>query len=144
MPQASLRPHRCAGERAASLSDIRSANRADGLPIPWGALSALAADRWDPHTLYTGYDSFYRESRIFTLDIGRSPAVITDEVLRRGDETVDLDLEGIAQRLDRGFWAVSEGAGSVDDPDRPVSSMSGRYPTGQCRSTTAPSPALSS
>ncbi|MGH8567122.1 MAG: hypothetical protein ACREXU_03675 [Gammaproteobacteria bacterium] len=28
---------------------IRSANRADGLPIPWGALSALAADRWDPH-----------------------------------------------------------------------------------------------
>lgn len=102
---------------------IRAANRADGLPIPWGALSALAADRWDPHTLYTLYDSFYRESRIFTLDIRRSPAVITDElVLRRGDETVDLDLEGIAQRPDRGFWAVSEGAGSVDDPDRPVSS----------------------
>ncbi|MGH9892536.1 MAG: esterase-like activity of phytase family protein, partial [bacterium] len=76
------------------------------------------------HTLYTGYDSFYRESRIFTLDIRRSPAVITDElVLRRGDETVDLDLEGIAQRPDRGFWVVSEGAGSVDDPDRPVSSL---------------------
>ncbi len=103
---------------------IRSANRADGLPIPWGALSALAADRWDPHTLYTGYDSFYRESRIFTLDIRRSPAVITGElVLRRGGETVDLDLEGISQRPDRGFWAVSEGAGSVDDPDRPVSSL---------------------
>ncbi|MGQ0593522.1 MAG: esterase-like activity of phytase family protein [Gammaproteobacteria bacterium] len=103
---------------------IRSANRAGGLPIPWGALSALVADRWDPHTLYTVYDSFYRESRIFTLDIRRSPAVITDElVLRRDGETVDLDLEGIAQRPDRGFWAVSEGAGSVDDPDRPVSSM---------------------
>ncbi|MGH9893998.1 MAG: esterase-like activity of phytase family protein, partial [bacterium] len=35
---------------------IRSANRVDGTPIPWGALSALAADRRDPHTLYTAYD----------------------------------------------------------------------------------------
>ncbi len=103
---------------------LRSANRPEGLPIPWGALSALAADRWDPHKLYTGYDSFYRESRIFTLDVRRSPAVITGElVLRRGGETVDLDLEGIVQRPEGGFWVASEGAGSVDDPERPVSSQ---------------------
>jgi len=38
-------------------------------------------------------------------------------------ETVDLDLEGIAQRHDGGFWAVSEGVGSVDDPERPVASV---------------------
>ncbi len=103
---------------------IRSANRVDGTPIPWGALSALAADRWDPHTLYTAYDSFYRQSHIFSLDIGKKPAVITDElVLHRNGETVDLDLEGIAQRPDGGFWAVSEGAGSVDHPGRPVTSV---------------------
>ncbi|MGH8473906.1 MAG: esterase-like activity of phytase family protein, partial [Gammaproteobacteria bacterium] len=80
--------------------------------------------RWDPHTLYTAYDSFYRQSRIFSLDIGRQPAVITDElVLHQNGEAVDLDLEGIAQRRDGGFWAVSEGAGSVDDPERPVASV---------------------
>lgn len=54
---------------------ILSANRADGLPIPWGALSALAADLSDPK--------------------------------RHAGE----------------FWLVSEGAGSVDDPDRPVTSV---------------------
>jgi len=103
---------------------IRSADRIDGTPIPWGALSALAADRWDPDTLYTAYDSFYRQSRIFSLDIGNKPAVIRDElVVQRNGETVDLDLEGISQRSDHGFWAVSEGAGSVDDPARPVTSV---------------------
>ncbi len=107
-----------------SYPTIRSANRVDGTPIPWGALSALAADRWDPRTLYTAYDSFYRQSRIFSLDIRKKPAVITGElVLHRDGETVDLDIEGIAQRPDRGFWAVSEGAGSADDPGRPVTSV---------------------
>jgi len=107
-----------------SYPTIRSENRGDGTPIPWGALSSLAADRWEPRTLYTAYDSFYGQSRIFSLDIGRTPAVITGElVLRRNSETVDLDIEGIAQRPDRGYWAVSEGAGSVDDPERPVTSL---------------------
>jgi DNA-binding beta-propeller fold protein YncE len=103
---------------------VRSTDRADGLPIPWGALSALAADPDDPYKAYTAYDSFYRESRIFELDLSDFPAVIFKEIVL-GDEngeTVDLDVEGLAVRADGGFWVVSEGAGSVDDPNRPVTS----------------------
>jgi hypothetical protein len=103
---------------------VKSADRDDGLPIPWGALSALAADPQDPDKAYTAYDSFYRQSRIFELDMSDFPAVIIDEIVLRNEnsETVDLDVEGLAVRADGGFWLVSEGAGSVDDPDRPVTS----------------------
>ncbi len=91
-----------------------------GSPIPWGALSALAADRHDPHTAYTAYDSFYRKSRLFVLDVGDKPARITDEIVLRGNggATVDLDLEGLATRKDGSFWVVSEGSGSAGDSDR--------------------------
>jgi hypothetical protein len=53
------------------------------------------------------------------------PALITEEIVLRDDagETVDLDPEGIAVRADGGFWVASEGAGSVDDPSRPVTSL---------------------
>jgi hypothetical protein len=104
---------------------VKSADREDGLPIPWGALSALAADPEDPYKAYTAYDSFYRQSRIFELDLSDFPALITNEiVLTDGGMTVDLDVEGLAVRTsdDGGFWVVSEGAGSVDDPNRPVTS----------------------
>ncbi|ETW92839.1 MAG: hypothetical protein ETSY1_41895, partial [Candidatus Entotheonella factor] len=113
------------GEGPATYPTIASANRADGLPIPWGALSALAADRDAPQTAYTAYDSFYRESRLFTVDLSASPPMITGEILLRdvNGSTFDLDIEGLSTRADGGFWVVSEGAGSVDDPDRPVTSM---------------------
>ena len=43
---------------------------------------------------YTAYDSFYRESRIFTVDVGVSPAVITDETVLQdtNGNTFDLDI----------------------------------------------------
>jgi hypothetical protein len=104
---------------------VQSADRADGLPIPWGALSALAADPKDPYKAYTAYDSFYRESRIFELDLSDFPALIIDEIVLKDedDDTVDLDVEGLAVRTGGGFWVVSEGAGSVDDGSRPVTSL---------------------
>lgn len=103
---------------------IKSANDLEGLPIPWGALSALAADLNDPGLAYTAYDSFYKKSRIFTLNVSDFPAIITDEIiLTDKGATVDLDVEGLAARGEGGFWVVSEGAGSVDDPKRPVTSM---------------------
>lgn len=78
--------------------------------IGWGALSALAADRSDADTLYTVHDSYYKRSRIYTLDVGQTPAVITGEtVLAKGGATVDYDLEGLVQRADGSFWGVSEG-----------------------------------
>jgi hypothetical protein len=61
------------------------------------------------------------------MDVSQHPAVITDEiVLMDGNLTVNLDPEGIAVSAtgDDSFWLASEGAGSVDDPNRPVTSNS--------------------
>ncbi|MCB1888060.1 MAG: esterase-like activity of phytase family protein [Rhodocyclaceae bacterium] len=59
---------------------LRSADRADGSPIPWGALSGLAADASDASRLYAVDDSFYAGNRIFSIDIGQSPALIAAEM----------------------------------------------------------------
>lgn len=110
----------------ASYPTIVSADRPDtdavgaGLPIPWGALSALAADREDADTVYTAHDSFYQQSRLYSVDVGQTPAVITGETVLRtaGGATVNYDVEGVVQRPGGGFWLVSEGAGSAPSPSR--------------------------
>tara|TARA_A100001037_G_scaffold306864_1_gene357676 strand:+ start:15403 stop:17889 length:2487 start_codon:yes stop_codon:yes gene_type:complete len=131
---------------------ITSLDREDGTPIPWGALSALAADPADANRAWTVYDSFYKESRILTLDLDGAPAYITDDfvihdshrrfqralrwatwrgqnpdldpdALRNEDETVNLDPEGLAVREDGGFWVASEGNGTVGDAERPIKSL---------------------
>ncbi len=102
---------------------ILSANGKDRKPIAWGALSGLAADRYRDHLVYAVVDSFYQESRILKIDRSDAPAVIFDDIhLTQDGERVNLDLEGVVQRARGGFWVVSEGAGSVDDEDRPVES----------------------
>jgi len=99
-------------ERAApAYPTIRSAKRADGLPIAWGALSGLAADRTQAGRLFAVTDSVYAGApRILTIDATRKPAVITGETLvtRNGAAAEKLDLEGIAT-ADEGFWLASEG-----------------------------------
>lgn len=117
---------------------VRSADRANGTPIPWAALSGLALDQQHAKTLYTIHDSFYQQSRIYRMNIRKSPAVITDEIVLRDtsgvlraiaphmvndDNTVNLDQEGIAARADGGFWIASEGNGTVGDPARPVRTL---------------------
>lgn len=103
---------------------IYSGNGPNGLPIPWAALSALAAHPALPHRLFTAYDSFFAQSRIFEVDVQDAPVKITREIILRDREgnTVNLDVEGLAARRFGGFWVVSEGKGSVDDPSRPVAS----------------------
>ncbi|MGD2084179.1 MAG: esterase-like activity of phytase family protein, partial [Chromatiales bacterium] len=106
---------------------VESADRADGTPIPWGALSGLAVDPSEAGTVYTIHDSFYSHSRIYRMDVGPRPAVITGEIvlmdrlgalaavepgLVNADGTVNLDQEGVATRADGGFWVASEGAGT--------------------------------
>ena len=55
-------------------------------------------------------DSYYAESRIFTVDASKKPAIINKAtVLSKDGATVNYDLEGIAQRADGSFWLVSEG-----------------------------------
>ncbi len=99
-------------------------------PIPWGALSGLAAERGDDSTVFAVHDSFYQKSRIYEIDRSTSPARITDELVLHdhadrliealedlkaelpgtddfdptsfvnGDGTVNLDLEGVARDLE--------------------------------------------
>lgn len=81
--------------------------------IPWGALSGMVADNDDANTLYAVPDSYYKQSRIFKLDVSNQPALIKEAiVLQKDGATVDYDLEGIAQREDGSFWLVSEGNSS--------------------------------
>ncbi len=113
-------------------------------PIPWGALSALATPPNTTRNAFTVHDSFYRRSRIFRVDLGRNPAVITAERELRDDQgllldaleslkaqlpgtddfdptdiveadgAVNLDAEALAW-FRGGFWVASEGAGNLVD-----------------------------
>ncbi|MCO6048987.1 esterase-like activity of phytase family protein [Mesorhizobium sp. RP14(2022)] len=100
-------------ERAApAYPTIASELGETGLPIPWGALSGLAADKATPGRLYAVTDSAYGKApRILTIDATRTPAAITAEmtVTKDGKTAEDLDLEGIAVAADGGFWLASEG-----------------------------------
>ncbi|HBC58240.1 MAG TPA: alkaline phosphatase [Gammaproteobacteria bacterium] len=120
-----------------SYPTIASTHRADGTPIPWGALSGLAIDKQNPKVGYSIHDSFYKRSRIFTMENGH-PVRIIDELqlldsmgklatvdasLVNGDGSVNLDLEGIATTTAGHFWLVSEGRGTVGDVDRPFETL---------------------
>lgn len=99
------------GPGPAAYPTIESVEGPDGAPIPWGALSGLAADRAVPGRLYAVTDSFYAEARILTVDATQTPARITGAVTvtRNGQPAPNLDIEGIATRPGGGFWLASEG-----------------------------------
>lgn len=83
-----------------------------GTPIGWGALGALSGAPGEPTRLYAASDAAYSTGRIYTVDVARTPAVITHATDVR-DETgarVPLDIEGLAARADGGFWLAVEGA----------------------------------
>jgi hypothetical protein len=91
---------------------ILSEDDGDGLPIPWGALSGLAADRTRAHVLYAVTDSIYiGRPRILEIDASCEPARIVKEIVvtKDGDVVENYDLEGIARRRGGGFWLASEG-----------------------------------
>jgi hypothetical protein len=126
-----------------SYPTVVSDDLASGAPIPWAAQSGLATDPADDDTVYSIHDSYYRESRIYTLDRSGSPARIVDQTVLRdedgllaaalqqlalelpgvssfdpaelvnGDGTVNLDLEGVATVPGGGFWVTSEGGGNL-------------------------------
>ncbi|RNL61680.1 esterase-like activity of phytase family protein [Zhongshania marina] len=120
---------------------IVSNDRVDGSPISWSALSGLSADPSNSDLIYAVDDSYYKQNRIFTIDVSEQPAVITKETritdgngvlaaLPAGvlppsainaDQTVNIDPEGVAKLADGSFWIASEGAGSAIDG--PVDSM---------------------
>lgn len=98
--------------QAPAYPTIRSVKGANGLPIAWGALSGLAADKAQAGRLHAVTDSVYSAApRILTIDAATKPATIVAETLvtRGGAAAEKLDLEGIAVASDGGFWLASEG-----------------------------------
>lgn len=80
--------------------------------------------------LYAVMDNFYRKSRILTIEGMESPSTVIEELflndtfnwiktapmafpdlINQEDNSVNLDLEGIAISKFGGFWVVSEGQG---------------------------------
>lgn len=78
-----------------------------GSPVPWAALSGLAADPSDPNTLYAVSDSALARGFVYTIDVSSIPA----RIVRRLEVTgaTGLDLEGVAVGPDGNFWVASEG-----------------------------------
>jgi hypothetical protein len=91
---------------------IVSADDADGHPIGWAALSGAVADADKPGTLYVVSDNALSMApSIYTVDATQTPAVITSKLIvtRNGAPAQKLDLEGITQDGEGGFWLASEG-----------------------------------
>lgn len=98
-------------EGTAAYPQITSAEK-DGVPLGFGALSGLAAIKDQPGKLYAVSDSVYSsQPRIFTIDATQKPALITDAltITRDGAPAQKLDIEGIANDGEGGFWLASEG-----------------------------------
>ena len=125
------------GSKSPLYPSIQSALQPSGLPIPWSALSGLSAKKSVKNTLYSIEDSAYKSSRIFTIDVSSTPAIITkalvikdtNDVFKQfpttgdfsdtelanminADRTVNLDPEGISA-FGQGFWIASEGGGDA-------------------------------
>ncbi len=98
-------------EGTAAYPQIASAEK-DGVPLGFGALSALAAIKDKPGMLHAVNDSVYSsQPRIFTIDATKSPALITEAltITRDGAPAQKLDIEGITNDGEGGFWLASEG-----------------------------------
>jgi hypothetical protein len=98
-------------EGVAAYPQITSAEK-DGVPIGFGALSGLTAIKDQPGKLYAVSDSVYSsQPRIFTIDATQKPALITEAlaITRDGAPAQKLDIEGIANDGEGGFWLASEG-----------------------------------
>lgn len=101
------------GRGAPSYPQLVSADDAAGQPIAWSALSGLAAAPGRGRELYAVWDSFFGESRVFTIDASRTPAVITRATTLLGGSG-SYDPEGIAAAPDGTLWIASEGDDEVD------------------------------
>lgn len=89
------------------------------VPIAWTALSGLASSAQDPKIIYAVPDNAIAQSQIYTVDVSKNPALITNVTLLKKDGSpVGYDLEGIATRKDGGFWLASEG-----NPEKNIPNM---------------------
>ncbi len=98
-------------DAAPAYPQLVSAHKPDGSPIPWMAVSGIAADPEASGKLYAVTDSASSLPRILTIDATQTPATITAEMAmtQDGQPAKNLDPEGIAIAADGGFWIASEG-----------------------------------
>ena len=99
-------------EGTAAYPQLVSDNDADGNPIGWGAISGAVADADRPGTLYAVSDSVYSmQPAIYTIDATQTPAKIIAKtvITRKGEAAQKIDLEGITQDGEGGFWLANEG-----------------------------------
>ncbi len=99
-------------EGTPSYPQIVSDDDQAGHPIGWAALSGAVADAGKPGTLYAVSDSVIgMQPAIYTVDATQMPARIVSKVVvtRNGAPAQKLDLEGITQDGEGGFWLASEG-----------------------------------
>jgi DNA-binding beta-propeller fold protein YncE len=101
---------------AATYPQIMSADDASGQPIAWSALSGMVALPGGAPRMLAVWDSYYAESRIFTIDATRRPAVITGSKLINGGSG-GYDPEGIAIAPDGTYWIASEGNATDSRPN---------------------------
>lgn len=127
-----------------------SADRANGTPIPWAAMSGLACGG-DASQLWAIEDSAFKKSRFFAIDASTYPAKLTHEVrimdsndvlknavqaaqaatsfawedwtVFNEDKTVNIDPEGITVADDGSLYIASEGRGTVGDDSRPMQTL---------------------
>lgn len=97
-------------DAAAAWPTIRSTTTA-GVPLGWSALGALSAKPGSSTTLYAASDTVISNATIHTVDVGRTPALITSAIpVTRDGQPAKLDVEGIYARPAGGFWLAGEGA----------------------------------
>ncbi len=80
--------------------------------LPWVAMSGLAGDPSNAGKVYGVSDSILAEASIYTIDVSKKPALITDRRIVTspdGSTRNDLDVEGVAVAPEGGFWLASEG-----------------------------------
>ena len=88
---------------------VMSADRMDGTPIPWSAMSGLAADATMPRRLYAIEDSFYGSNRIFGIDISETPAMLDEEITITDPNGVFAAIPAVA---------LADATVADDDPTR--------------------------
>ncbi|MFD3508481.1 esterase-like activity of phytase family protein [Nocardia sp. NPDC058666] len=98
-----------AGSETPQFPSVVSADIA-GAPIGWGALGALSADPAAADRLFTASDIAYGPSRILSMDVSVTPALIDKQIpVTEGGKPVTFDIEGLAARRDGGFYLAVEG-----------------------------------
>jgi len=80
------------GEQTSAYPTIESSDRPDGTPIPFAALSGLAADMADANRLWSIEDSAFRASRILGIDISETPAKLNREIRIKDSSNVLASL----------------------------------------------------